>query len=196
MSLSSSRVTSVWAYTLADLQPVPQEKLAVLLKVCTGETAGKDAGSILQRVVPLTMFLEKAHDKVRAAPTAHVLCCQARQLLSAYQQHRGLKPCSRSPPAPAVVCNVDTETCNPQQQPPTAHPDGRIGCQWTAQHAPSTNPFTFATPCQNMLLQNVHQVVPAVVQLLQQLPSVWLAPQTGPKQVQADYTQVMMDLRK
>jgi hypothetical protein len=65
MSLSSSRVTSVWAYTLAELQPVPQDKLAVLLKLCTGEAAaGKDAGSILQQVVPLTKFLEKAHDKV------------------------------------------------------------------------------------------------------------------------------------
>lgn len=65
MSLSSSRVTSVWAYTLADLQPVPQDKLAVLLKLCSTEAApGKDAGSILQRVVPFTTFLEKAHDKV------------------------------------------------------------------------------------------------------------------------------------
>jgi hypothetical protein len=50
--------------------------------------------------------------------------------------------------------------------------------------------------CQPAVQQNVHQVVPAIVQLLQQLPNVWLAPQTGPKQVQADYTQVMMDLRK
>lgn len=65
-ALSLPRVTSVWAYTLADLQPVPQEKLAVLLRVCTaGDAAGdRDAGSILQRVVPLTMFLEKAQDKV------------------------------------------------------------------------------------------------------------------------------------
>lgn len=44
--------------------------------------------------------------------------------------------------------------------------------------------------------QNVQQVVPAVVQLLQQLPSVWLAGQTGPRQVQADFTQVMLDLRR
>jgi hypothetical protein len=35
-----------------------------------------------------------------------------------------------------------------------------------------------------------------VVQLLQQLPSAWLTEQTGPKQVQADFTQVMGDLRK
>lgn len=59
---------------MADLQPMPQEKLAVLLRVCSaGEAAGdKDAGSILQRVVPLTMFLEKAQDKVseREVPCA------------------------------------------------------------------------------------------------------------------------------
>jgi len=66
MSLNVSRVTSVWAYSLAELQPVPPEKLAVLLQVCSGDHAAgqKDAGSILQQVMPLTMFLEKAHDKV------------------------------------------------------------------------------------------------------------------------------------
>lgn len=54
------------------------------------------------------------------------------------------------------------------------------------------------TPSTPLLLrpQNLDQVVPAVVQLLGQLPRVWLTPQTGPKQVQADYTQVMMDLRR
>jgi hypothetical protein len=55
------------------------------------------------------------------------------------------------------------------------------------------NPLSCAA---NPLVQNVHQVVPAVVQLLQQLPNAWLVPQTGPKQVQADCTQVMVDLRK
>lgn len=65
MSLSAAKVTSVWAYTLAELQPVPQDKLQKLLQVCTAEgAAGKDAGAILQRIMPLTMFLEKAHDKV------------------------------------------------------------------------------------------------------------------------------------
>lgn len=72
MSLSTSRVTSVWAFTLADLQPVPQDKLAVLLNVCTGAAASRDAGSILQRLVPLTMFLEKAHDKVSRQPESCV----------------------------------------------------------------------------------------------------------------------------
>jgi hypothetical protein len=75
MSLGASRVTSVWAYTLAELQPVPQEKLAVLLQMCTAEgAAGKDAGAILQRILPLTMFLEKAHDKVCHSYTAHFHC--------------------------------------------------------------------------------------------------------------------------
>lgn len=70
MSLSLSRVTSVWAYSLAELQPVPQEKLSVLLQACSSDsTEGKDAGSILQKLLPLTMFLEKAHDKVRQVYT-------------------------------------------------------------------------------------------------------------------------------
>ncbi len=64
MSLDASRVTSVWAYTLAELQPVPQDKLAVLLLRTAEGPVSKDAGTILQRVLPLTMFLEKAHDKV------------------------------------------------------------------------------------------------------------------------------------
>jgi hypothetical protein len=45
-------------------------------------------------------------------------------------------------------------------------------------------------------LQNLDQLVPAVVHLLGQLPGVWLTAQNGPKQVQADYTQAMMDLRR
>lgn len=68
-SLSLSRVTSVWAYTLAELQPVPQDKLSVLLQVCgsPGDAAAGpagDAGTLLQKIMPLTMFLEKARDKV------------------------------------------------------------------------------------------------------------------------------------
>lgn len=47
-----------------------------------------------------------------------------------------------------------------------------------------------------VFVQNVQQVVPAVVQLLHQLPTAWLTPQTGPQQVQADFTQVMVDLRR
>lgn len=66
MSLSVSRVTSVWAYSLAELQPVPDEKLRVLLRVCGAEgSQAKDAGDVLQRIMPLTMFLEKSQGKVR-----------------------------------------------------------------------------------------------------------------------------------
>jgi hypothetical protein len=50
----------------------------VLLQVCTADTPGKDAGSILQRVVPLTTFLEKSRDKVRDGPGLHMYY-QARQ---------------------------------------------------------------------------------------------------------------------
>lgn len=35
-----------------------------------------------------------------------------------------------------------------------------------------------------------------MVQLLRELPNVWLAAQTGPKQVKSDFTQVMVDLRR
>lgn len=55
--------------------------------------------------------------------------------------------------------------------------------------------YVWCLPFKNCL-QNLNQVVPAVVQLLQQLPRAWLTEQTGPKQVQADFTQVMSDLRK
>jgi hypothetical protein len=70
MSLSLSRVTSVWAAALAKLQPVPDDKLQVLLRVCVGdrgqETAPgpRDAGAVLQRIMPLTMFLDTSHGKV------------------------------------------------------------------------------------------------------------------------------------
>lgn len=36
MSLSLPRVTQAWGSSLADLEPVPAEKLEVLLKVCLG----------------------------------------------------------------------------------------------------------------------------------------------------------------
>lgn len=74
MSLSLSRVTSVWAFSLADLPQVPEEKLQVLLRVCLGDSGGaatggagapKDAADVLQRVLPLTVFLEKSQGKVR-----------------------------------------------------------------------------------------------------------------------------------
>lgn len=44
-------------------------------------------------------------------------------------------------------------------------------------------------------LQDAEQVVPKLVQILHELPGVWTARQNGPLQAQADFTQLMMDLR-
>lgn len=48
MSLSLSRVTQAWGSSLADLKPVPEDKLQVLLRVCIGDgyevVRAKDAG--------------------------------------------------------------------------------------------------------------------------------------------------------
>lgn len=48
MSLSLSRVTQAWGSSLAELEPVPADKLDVLLRVCIGDgfelSKGTDAG--------------------------------------------------------------------------------------------------------------------------------------------------------
>ncbi|KAF8068220.1 PI4KA1 [Scenedesmus sp. PABB004] len=107
--LGLSRVTQVWGSSLADLQPVPPDKLDVLLRVCTGDgvegSTAKHAGDVLARALPLARFLEKADGK---------------------------------------------------------HAD---------------------------------QVVPALLRVLREMPAVWTTPQNGPLQTQADFTQLLLDLR-
>eukprot|EP00878_Enallax_costatus_P012821 GHUV01013388.1.p1 GENE.GHUV01013388.1~~GHUV01013388.1.p1 ORF type:complete len:2087 (+),score=705.77 GHUV01013388.1:215-6475(+) len=110
MSLSLSRVTQAWGSSLAELEPVPEDKLDVLLRICIGDsletTRGTDAGDVLQRALPLSQFLEKAGG-------------------------------------------------------------------------------TYAD-----------RVVPALVSLLKELPHAWETLQNGPLQTQADFTQLMLDIRK
>lgn len=49
--MSLSLVTQVWSRALADLEPIPPEKLNVLLQVCVGNAyesnKPKDAGELL-----------------------------------------------------------------------------------------------------------------------------------------------------
>jgi hypothetical protein len=47
----------------------------------------------------------------------------------------------------------------------------------------------------SLLLQHTEQVVSQLVRALSELPEGWTVPQNGPLQVQADFTQLMLDLR-
>lgn len=89
-------------------------------------------------------------------------------------------------------CHATTLTCPRCMSCTSQHPV-RTAAAFVARQVIT---LTSMSPDLSLCVQNAHQVVPAVVQLLQQLPGAWLTAQTGPKQVQADWTQVMMDLRK
>lgn len=46
------------------------------------------------------------------------------------------------------------------------------------------------------VLQHVQQVVPELVHIIAELPQTWTAQQNAPMQTQADFTQLMLDLRR
>uniref|UniRef100_A0A383V936 1-phosphatidylinositol 4-kinase n=1 Tax=Tetradesmus obliquus TaxID=3088 RepID=A0A383V936_TETOB len=104
LQLGLPRVVQMWASQLAELDPVPADKLDVLLRVCGGGSANE--GDALQRALPLSRFLHKSEGK------------------------------------------------------------------------------------------HTEQIVLQLVAALSELPEGWTAPQNGPLQVQADFTQLMLDLRR
>ncbi|WIA31067.1 hypothetical protein OEZ86_001095 [Tetradesmus obliquus] len=104
LQLGLPRVVQIWASQLAELDPVPADKLDVLLRVCGGGSANE--GDALQRALPLSRFLHKSEGK------------------------------------------------------------------------------------------HTEQIVSQLVAALSELPEGWTAPQNGPLQVQADFTQLMLDLRR
>lgn len=93
-----------------------------------------------------------------------------------------------------VPCRHLTHCCAPDST--TQYPTITFSTFSSHLYTSRTALHVHRVPYHTSLLQHTEQIVSQLVAALSELPEGWTAPQNGPLQVQADFTQLMLDLRR